>query len=89
MNISFIWGDPPKEGLSVIETNIRDEIEHFEGRFKDFPEELIVRASMDRPQLSIEGVATAASGEAVVSISYSLLEPHRRHYQYVGKSPTI
>ena len=89
MNIHFIWHVPPTDGLSTIETNIREEIEHFEGRFKDFPSELVVRASMDKPQLSVEGVATAASGETLVTISYSLLQPHERHYHYVGKSPAL
>lgn len=89
MKISFAPPLPPSEDWSVIEKNVRNELEHFEDRYQNFPSELVVKVETDRALLSVSGVAVSIDGKPIIAIEYSLLSPHLAKYQYVGGSPEI
>lgn len=63
---------------------IRNELSYFEGRYVEFPSQLVVRIQ-DIP-FQANGIAEGPDGTPQVQISYDLLSPHTANYQYVGKS---
>ena len=86
MKISFNPEFPKGEDWDTIKKNVSNELGHFEDRYTEFPNELIVKVEIDKPQLSISGAAMNVDGTPIVTIEYSLLYPHLGQYQYVGGS---
>ncbi|MDP1680485.1 MAG: hypothetical protein Q8L39_01750 [Burkholderiales bacterium] len=89
MNISFAADLPPGGEWSEVESNIRNELSHFEDRFVDFPSALVVRLETDKYPWRATGFAAGPDGIPLIEINYDLFAPHTADYRYVGSSAPI
>lgn len=89
MKITFAPALPPGEEWAEVETNMRNELAHFEGRFVEFPRELVVRLETVKHPWRATGFAAGPDGVPLVEMNYDLLAPHTADYRYVGGSPPV
>ena len=89
MNISFTTVLPPGDEWNEVESNIRNELSHFEDRFVDFPRELVVQMEAVKVPWRATGFAAGPDGVPLIEITYDLLAPHLANYRYVGHSASI
>ena len=78
---------PDGDEWSEVRSNIINELGHIEGRFVEFPDELLVRLAAIPFRAS--GIAVGPDGTRLVKIDYDLLSPHAATYNYVGPSKPI
>ena len=78
---------PDGDEWSEVRSNIVNELGHFEGRFVEFPDELLVR--LEAIPFRASGIADGPDGTHLVKFNYDLLSPHTATYNYVGPSQPI
>ena len=87
LKVTFSPELPDGAEWSEVRSNIVNELGHFEGRFVEFPGELLVH--LETVPFRASGVAVGPGGTRLIEISYDLLNPHTATYNYVGPSKAI